>query len=247
MVAKKHTCYNFDNQPRLRNGNHKSDFDEIPNELLTTIFARVASSSIGDLYNAKLSCKTLMSICDDSYVLKHASLEKFPVISWEQESKKIFIMSFLELCQKSGNPEALYRKGVVDYFKRESMDHAIECLELAKEFGHQEASYAIGIILILAGEKQKGTRYLGAMKKDKNRVREVKKGRKKLNGILRNMWIENKEIAKERPTCCSLKYQHMYRRKPWSLKFYEEYVECETCLCDSEISRIYNSMMGNFK
>ncbi|GAA0165299.1 hypothetical protein LIER_20739 [Lithospermum erythrorhizon] len=97
--------------------------------------------------------------------------------------------------------------------------------------------------LLQLGFSQSKNDYQCAMKKDKNRIRKVKKGRKKLKGILNNMWIENKEVVKERPTYCSLNYQHMYRRKGWSSKRDEVNVECETCLCDSEIDRIYNSMI----
>lgn len=54
-----------------------------------------------------------MTICEHPYVLRHATLKTIPIVRWSNEQKKLREISFLELCARSDNPEALYRKGIV--------------------------------------------------------------------------------------------------------------------------------------
>ncbi|KAG9137713.1 hypothetical protein Leryth_019290 [Lithospermum erythrorhizon] len=113
---------------------------ELPNQIITDIIALVASHSLADLHSAKLSCKYLLIISYDKYVLKNARLDKSHVISWHiDESKCLFQKSFLNLCVKSRNPEALYRKGIVEFFQGRGTDEGLKYLKLAKEAGHLEA------------------------------------------------------------------------------------------------------------
>ena len=43
--------------------------------------------------------------------MKNISIEKFPAIPWWQVKDEV--SSFLKACKESGNPEALYRQGMV--------------------------------------------------------------------------------------------------------------------------------------
>lgn len=121
------------------------------------------------------------------------------------------------------------------------MNCALHYLKRAQKFGHVGALYAVGIILILGGEKQMGMQCLSAMKKDKTQVKEVEEGRKQLTKILTVIWTTNKSIARERPAKCPFVYQHMNKPFGWSEIIDDSYVECDICLSDNEIDCIYNS------
>ena len=43
--------------------------------------------------------------------MKNISIEKFPTIPWWQVKDEV--SSFLKACKESGNPEVLYRQGMV--------------------------------------------------------------------------------------------------------------------------------------
>ena len=47
---------------------------------MVEITAKVASQSLADLYNFKLTSKLMMNITEDDYVYKHASLDKVPFL-----------------------------------------------------------------------------------------------------------------------------------------------------------------------
>ncbi|KAL2529584.1 putative F-box protein [Forsythia ovata] len=114
----------------------------IPIELSSDIMARVAANSLTDITNVKLSCKVLNEIAEDPYVYQNVSLKKFRVVQWKSLSKEE--TAFLNKCSEFGNPEFLYRKGVVDYFSRNELDSAYECLRNAASRGHIGALYRIG-------------------------------------------------------------------------------------------------------
>lgn len=59
------------------------------------------------------SCKVLREIAEDSYVYRHVSLAKFPVVQWKSQTEEE--KSFLDKCWECGNPEYLYRRGVVRF------------------------------------------------------------------------------------------------------------------------------------
>ncbi|KAL2529583.1 putative F-box protein [Forsythia ovata] len=111
----------------------------IPIELSSDIMARVAANSLTDITNVKLSCKVLNEIAEDPYVYQNVSLKKFRVVQWKSLSKEE--TAFLNKCSEFGNPEFLYRKGVVDYFSRNELDSAYECLRNAASRGHIGALY----------------------------------------------------------------------------------------------------------
>ncbi|XP_012846894.1 PREDICTED: putative F-box protein At1g67623 [Erythranthe guttata] len=90
-----------------------SMFDSIPHELVSEVLSRVASSSIKDIFNAKLSCKMLNEIAEDTYVYQRVSLDEVPIIPWKPISQEQ--VTFLNRCLQSENPESLYRQAVVSF------------------------------------------------------------------------------------------------------------------------------------
>ncbi|XP_021909426.1 F-box protein At2g35280-like [Carica papaya] len=84
----------------------------LPTELVMEIVARVGASSLRDLFEVKLSCKSLYAIAEDSYVFEKVSVEELPKLQMSRRSKEQS-SSFYRRCIECGNSEALYREGVV--------------------------------------------------------------------------------------------------------------------------------------
>ncbi|CDP07942.1 unnamed protein product [Coffea canephora] len=107
-------------------------------EVLSEVLARVASSSSTDLFWAKLCCKLFYEVSDADNIYQRVSLDKFEIVPWQKNDK---VSRFLKKCRESKNPEALYRKGVVDYFTDKHEDSALECMEETANSGHIDAAH----------------------------------------------------------------------------------------------------------
>ncbi|TMW90579.1 hypothetical protein EJD97_015527 [Solanum chilense] len=251
MVINRHSRKNMKSIARKRNNNKRieqnfcSSIESLPNELLTDIVARVASFSFKSFINIKLSCKVLNEISNERYIYQKATLVDFPIEPlWQKETEEKInkVTSFMELCRECGNTEALYRKGVMDFFKNNRPDFAVELLKQAAKGGHIGALYVIGIIgVFLGGEfKRKGVMLIGNMKETKTLRKVTRECRKSLEEILKNIWVKNPLVLGERPTRCTIQHQHRARRNGWPLDSDNEQIDfhCHACSCDVEISYI---------
>ncbi|CDP16240.1 unnamed protein product [Coffea canephora] len=212
----------------------------LPTEVLSEVLARVASSSSTDLFRAKLWFVLLLMIqTGRGEFLFHSrvSLTKFEIVPWQKNHK---VSSFLKKCRESKNPEALYRKGVVDFFTDNHGDSALECLEEAANSGHADAAYALGIIYIFVGGdelKRKGMRLLSGMKKSGILKGRVKLCRDNLRALLRMIWVKNPVFANPTPICCAMTHDRKTFSWPMDADDVEEST-CEGCACDEEIGPI---------
>ncbi|KAK1392450.1 hypothetical protein POM88_011506 [Heracleum sosnowskyi] len=64
----------------------KTILDSIPDDLVIDIVARAAAYSSKDLFNFRLSCKTLNKLGDDNYIIQRVSLDKFPACNLMDEN-----------------------------------------------------------------------------------------------------------------------------------------------------------------
>ncbi|XP_059302406.1 putative F-box protein At1g67623 [Lycium ferocissimum] len=234
---------------KLIKDNFCSSIESLPNELLTEIVARVASFSFKSYINAKLSCKVFHEVANERYVYQNATLVDFPLLNlWlkPKQEKINKITSFLELCRECGNTEALYRKGVMDLFRNDRPELALELVKRAAKGGHIGAFYVIGIIMVFMGGdfKRKGVILIGNMKKTRPLRKITRECRKKLVKILRNIWVLNPLVYGERPTCCTIQHQRI-RKNGWPVDSDDEdedkdiYFRCDACNCDAEIAYIF--------
>ncbi|KAL7140783.1 hypothetical protein ABFS83_08G010000 [Erythranthe nasuta] len=90
-----------------------SMFDSIPHELVSEVLSRVASSSIKDIFNAKLSCKMLNEIAEDMYVYQHVSLDELDYFN--KTNLESTCMHLLKAV-KNGHTDALYVTCIVLLF-----------------------------------------------------------------------------------------------------------------------------------
>nr|XP_027126133.1 putative F-box protein At1g67623 [Coffea arabica] len=209
-----------------------------PTEVLSEVLARVASCSSTDLFRAKLCCKLFYEVSEADNIYHRVSMDKFEIVPW---SKNDQVSRFLKKCRESKNPEALYRKGVVDYFTDKHEDSALECLEEAANSGHADAAYALGIIYIFLGGdelKRKGMRLLSGLKK--SRILKAKQfhPRHNLRALLRMIWVKNPLFLNPTPICCAMTHERKTSSWPMDADDVEEESTCEACACDEEIGAI---------
>ncbi|KAL0359153.1 UNVERIFIED_CONTAM: hypothetical protein Sangu_0764700 [Sesamum angustifolium] len=141
-----------------------SILDCIPKELLTDILARVATSSLNNYFNVKLSCKMLKEVAECSNVYNCISLDEFPVAALHDMNEDA--RRFMNRCVACENLDALYMWGMVEYFSCDNLATALTFLNKSASLGHVGAYYIITIILLLSGKdyREKGVTLLGAMK-----------------------------------------------------------------------------------
>ncbi|PIN11408.1 hypothetical protein CDL12_15990 [Handroanthus impetiginosus] len=214
-----------------------TSIENLPKELLVEILARVGTSSLVDLFSAKLSCKVFKKAAEDKCIYQRVALEldRFPLVSWKylNENKR----AFLTRCEECQNPEIMYRQAVLDYFSGKGTESGLECLERAVSSGHIGAMYVKSIVLIFSGNnesKETGIKWLAHMKNCRSRGLKVQ--REKLISMLKFIWLNN-PLLMFRPVCCTREDNHR-RRGGWSID--EEEVYCEACAADTEIGLFHN-------
>ncbi|KAJ1382617.1 F-box protein [Sesbania bispinosa] len=101
----------------------------------------VGSSSLEDLFNAKMCCKHFMEAGDEDLVYKQATVERLGVrieplwVTTENQKE------FLDRCRKSGNVDVMYREGMMQYFKGMDIEAGLQNLRRAAMTLHAEARY----------------------------------------------------------------------------------------------------------
>ncbi|KAL5712314.1 hypothetical protein ACHQM5_014501 [Ranunculus cassubicifolius] len=207
--------------------------ETIPKDVITTIAARVGSSSLPDLLNLKQSCKTFYELGGDNFVFQNVSMEKLPAIPWILSQDASY---FLRRCQETENPEALYRLGMVEYFSNTRLELGQAFLARAAYLGHIEASYILGIILICTDSQSRiqGIEHLNNVEIHRTNSQDpgFSERRQKSLTLLRNMWL-NHFILLEQPICTNPNCKKIEQRHGW-----EEYWEfsCEACKYEHEVN-----------
>ncbi|GAV79122.1 F-box-like domain-containing protein [Cephalotus follicularis] len=199
----------------------------LPNDLVLEILARVAASSFTDILNAKLSCKFLNEIANNDYIYQQVSLEKVPVIPWWPNKQT---SSFLDRCKKSGNVEALYRQGVIEYLSACNLESGLMYLRMATNSGHLGASYVLGVVLLCNNDDdEEGINFLNIVH---NNVQGFEECRQQLQEVTTCLWFNNYLVPK--PNNCLMQNEHLKKQRGWPTDN-ENVIQCEACRCHREI------------
>ncbi len=223
---------------------HCPTINSLPKELLIDVLGRVASVSFTDVFNAKLSCKDFLEVAEEDYIFQHVSLEKFPIIPCRITKEASY---FLNRCEQFGNPESLFRQGVIDYFSLMRMESGLEFLKRASEKGHLEATYVYGIALLCSQSKQEGLKILSFLKRTQSRG--LKECRKRIRIAIRCMWIRNFIIVKQQALCsCEKPCQVLKKIRGWESNNNELDEDddslCEVCSCNCEVTWFSDMLRG---
>ncbi|KAG5619836.1 hypothetical protein H5410_005054 [Solanum commersonii] len=105
---------------------------------------------------------------NQQWVYGKLSLQEFHINPWVRlrNVRNIPFNAFMDKCIDCGNTEAMYRKGMNNFFKNTNSDAALELIDKASKGGHGAAKYAFALISIcLGGEySQQGEKTIGEMK-----------------------------------------------------------------------------------
>ncbi|XP_061347976.1 uncharacterized protein LOC133293424 [Gastrolobium bilobum] len=203
----------------------------LPSDLLLLIFGKVAYDSIEDITNIKLTCIGFLRLVETDYVYERVSLDKFAVGPLERVTNaKPFLhrvrvigddeddaffnplqvlkrkrqVYFLQRCRECGNPEVLYREGLVNYFRETSSSEmqavALEGIRTAALKDHQEAKYACSIIL-MAGvdEDQRAVGFEFFCTLDDAHI--LRHCRRRVRLFIRALWVRREMVYHGFPIC----------------------------------------------
>ncbi|KAH7856330.1 hypothetical protein Vadar_000138 [Vaccinium darrowii] len=162
-------------------------------------------SKLSQVSNSLQICREFKGAVEDEYILEQVSIMEFPVIHQWLKSEKV--SRFLNQCMEGGNPEALYRQGMVDYFSSMRMESGLENLKRASEKGHLKASYVYGILLMcMEGQSStQGLKLLNAVKTSNSkstRFAIFQECWERIEGVIHSMWINNHLVGRQRRSCC---------------------------------------------
>lgn len=228
------------NKQRYRRNLSSSSILSLPPELTTTILARLASNSLTDLFNAKLSSKHLFRAANDNYIFKHIAIGR-AFERYKGYNKNEQLSSFIERCKECRNVEVLYRLGLSEFFSSEQHS-GFENLKKAAEGGHVDATYVRGIILLCSRDehaRQQGLEILSLLKNSHpERLNLLRECRERLQlsaktDIIWRAWSVF-PLAREQELCHHSKKYHY--TDPW-LGVLTREVEgsCEKCQWDNEV------------
>ncbi|TMW99161.1 hypothetical protein EJD97_002964, partial [Solanum chilense] len=141
-------------------------FESLLTKLVILIVERVASYSLEDLVSVKLCSRFLNEVGNERYVYQKVTLACFPTEpTWTVNQH---VMSFMNICIAWENLEALYRKGVFDFFNRNDPTALRMVKKKTAEGGHCGAEYVLVVISIFEGDisMRECLMYIGNMKKN---------------------------------------------------------------------------------
>ncbi|KAL5569922.1 hypothetical protein UlMin_026497 [Ulmus minor] len=210
----------------------------LPSDLVTKVLLNVTASSSIDIFNAMLSCKLFNKLANDDYFYQKRSLEQFPLNRWYVTNA---VISFFRRCEQCGNLEALYRKGMVEYFNLHLRKKSgLDALLKAANAGHLESSYVVGIILVCSEDEssiEEGKRLLSDIKTNQ----QMKQCREKLEEIRGIIWLNQNENFLKPKKDFDCPFEHKIKRG-WNED--EDYMHCEACKWNQEILNVCRALSG---
>ncbi|XP_071719059.1 putative F-box protein At1g67623 [Rutidosis leptorrhynchoides] len=122
----------------------QANIDEtLPQDMLAEIFSRVGQDSSEQLFILKLVCKSFLKLSDDPLVCKRMSLDRWDLVPWRNPK----IDYIIRRCYFFGNPNADFRRGLINYFYKFYTELGLCLLEEAANNQIIEAVYVYGLIM----------------------------------------------------------------------------------------------------
>ncbi|XP_023549573.1 F-box protein At2g35280-like [Cucurbita pepo subsp. pepo] len=222
--------------------------ESLPNDLLIEVLAKVAACSFTDLVHAKLATKKFLEASSHNYIFQHASLENFHKLLWNN-SKEFW--SFMEKCNNNGNPETLYRKGMLEFFTHCREASGMAYLKLSAQKGYPDACYVYGIILYATSMEDEGVKFLKIC--EEKLEFKLAECRRRIKEFVCYLWVESKIYVLENDSsdrrscesviknCC----KKNVRRIGWDRNDEDDYYgehTCQACKWNGEVLRFCNML-----
>ncbi|XP_022990439.1 uncharacterized protein LOC111487294 [Cucurbita maxima] len=157
----------------------------------------------------------------------------------------------MESCNNNGNPEILYRKGMLEFFTHYREASGMTYLKLYAQKGYSETCYVYDIILYATSLEDEGVKFL--------KICEAKLGlkraecRRRVKEFVCNLWVKNNIPLSEkdfgdRRECESVvknTCKKNVRRIRWDGNDGDDYYgehTCEACKWNEEVLRFCNML-----
>ncbi|XP_015965221.1 uncharacterized protein LOC107488952 [Arachis duranensis] len=122
----------------------------LPREIWERIAARVTLASIYDLFNMQATCKVFLDAAHSSAVYKVASMAEIPVVfSYDMEDRPEDV--FLFKSARVGNPAAIFRIGMTEFFWMGREVGGCDTLLEAADAGDVQGRYMCAMLLLMPG------------------------------------------------------------------------------------------------
>ncbi|QHO28925.1 uncharacterized protein [Arachis hypogaea] len=113
-----------------RSGPAGSPLKLLPRDIWVRIATKVANNSIQDLLNLESTCKVFFDAGRSAVVYKHAMVWNMPWVSFLRYPDRAE-RQFMDRCVDAGNPDAILRDGLHEYFFMARRDARMDLLTSA--------------------------------------------------------------------------------------------------------------------
>ncbi|XP_071740602.1 putative F-box protein At1g67623 [Rutidosis leptorrhynchoides] len=175
--------------------------ETLPQDMLVKILSRVGQNSSNQLFILKLVCKSFLKLFEDPLVFKRLSLDRWRLSPWGNP-KLIYLFN---LCTVFGNPNAIFRLGLIGYFDPKYTELGLEFLKRASNSQLKEAVYVYGLIMFASHQieaKQNGLQLLNETFPPVPEL--VVAVRIKVFDLLRQLWLFNRHPFDDVATTCPI-------------------------------------------
>ena len=128
---------------------------DLGQDILLGILSKIANESLEDIQNIELICKEFGKFANSTFVWQNLSLDNVPLFpNFHVVYAKRFF-KFMKACRRAKNPEAIYRKGLINYFHPASQEKqqqkGLHQMRQASGLKNEEAIFVLGMILLCLG------------------------------------------------------------------------------------------------
>ncbi|XP_071736320.1 F-box protein At2g35280-like [Rutidosis leptorrhynchoides] len=124
-------------------GTQNTIMEALPTDMLAEILSRVGRHSCQQLFLAKTVCKEFLKVSFDPLIYKRLCLDIFPIVHFGNPK----LIALLNRCFFYGNPNMIYRKGLICYFNSDYNELGLRLLKQASDMKVLEAVYVYGLIM----------------------------------------------------------------------------------------------------
>ncbi|KAF6152422.1 hypothetical protein GIB67_038045, partial [Kingdonia uniflora] len=187
-------------------------------------------------------CKVVNEAGGDNVIYRHISIKRYDPVPWTISDEAAM---FLRRCQENGNPESLFRLGMMEYFSKVRINTGLDILERAAHSGHDEATYTVALIY-LCGDNR--SRCQGIQMLNKFSRSKIMECRKKSKAIIHRMWINNDlgsgRLDSNNMMCDDCDRERAAKRSRW-VQDDECVLGCDACRWERELG-VFSKIVTGF-
>ncbi|XP_071719036.1 putative F-box protein At1g67623 [Rutidosis leptorrhynchoides] len=206
--------------------------ETLPQDMFVGIFSRVGQDSSEQLFILKFVCKRFLMLSDDPLVCKRMSFDRCDLVPWRNPKMDHIIGR----CYFFGNPNAIFRRGLINYFDKSYTELGLRLLEEAARSQIIEAVCVYRLIMFGSHQIEAKHVRLKVLKKTFPPVLDlVVAVRNKVFHLLHELWLHNRRPFDDLATCCPISGQKGYFPHIQGSGFEMRIPECMSCFWAYEL------------